>query len=94
MSYLHPVHSTSAPSSTKHPAFCLIMHKRCIKLPISLLRPPDLSAIKIDVDTKSGRVALHGSAPSVAARERATMIALGVKGVAGVDNRLTIKSAS
>ena len=52
-----------------------------------------LSATKIDVDTASGRVALRGTAPNAAARDRATALATGVKGVRSVDNQLTVESA-
>lgn len=55
-------------------------------------KDPDLSAIKIDVDTKAGVVTLSGTAPSEAARERAATIAKGVKGVSSVDNKLVIKA--
>lgn len=53
----------------------------------------DLSAIKIDVDTKGGVVSLIGPAPSVEARDRATTIVKGVKGVKSVDNKLVIKGS-
>jgi hyperosmotically inducible periplasmic protein len=56
-----------------------------------LAKDPDLSALKIDVDTKAGKVSLHGSAPSTQARDRAVTIAQSVKGVISVDNQLTIK---
>jgi osmotically-inducible protein OsmY len=52
----------------------------------------DLSAIKIDVDTKNGVVTLTGPAPSASARERATEIAKNVKGVTSVNNQLTVKA--
>lgn len=52
----------------------------------------DLSAIKIDVDTKNGVVTLIGPAPSANARDRATEIARNVKGVSSVDNKLVIKA--
>ena len=58
-----------------------------------LIKDPDLSAIKIDVDTKNGVVSLYGPAPSQAALERATMIAKAVKGVSAVDNKLTVKTS-
>lgn len=58
-----------------------------------LAKDPDLSAIKIDVDTKSGVVTLSGTAPSAAARERAETIAKGVKGVSSVANKLVIKTS-
>lgn len=53
----------------------------------------DLSAIKIDVDTKNGKVTLYGPAPTAAARDRASVIAKSVKGVAGVDNKLVVKGS-
>lgn len=56
-----------------------------------LIKDPDLSAIKIDVDTKMGVVSLYGPAPSQAALERATVIAKAVKGVLSVENKLTVK---
>ncbi|HSV52836.1 MAG TPA: BON domain-containing protein [Burkholderiaceae bacterium] len=58
----------------------------------SLAKDPELSAIKIDVDTKDGVVNLYGPAPTMSARERATVIAKGVKGVNAVNNQLTIKA--
>lgn len=57
-----------------------------------LAKDPNLSATKIDVDTSGGKVALHGSAPDAAAKDRATQLAQGVKGVQDVDNQLTIKA--
>jgi len=57
-----------------------------------LAKDSTLSAIKINVDTDSGRVILRGSAPSSQAREHATALASGVKGVVSVDNQLTIEA--
>jgi hyperosmotically inducible protein len=59
---------------------------------MALAKDPDLSAIKINVDTKDGKVTLNGPAPSVAAKEKATTLAKGVKGVSSVDNMLVVKS--
>lgn len=50
----------------------------------------DLSAVKIDVDTKNGNVTLHGPVPTSAARDRATTIAKSIKGVNSVDNKLVV----
>lgn len=58
---------------------------------VDLAKDPDLSAMKINVDTKSGVVTLSGPAPSAAAKDRATTIAQGVKGVAGVNNNLEVR---
>jgi hyperosmotically inducible protein len=57
-----------------------------------LTKDADLSAIKIDVDTKAGVVSLKGPAPSAAAKARAEEIAKGVKGVTSVDNQLEVKT--
>jgi osmotically-inducible protein OsmY len=54
----------------------------------------ELSALRINVDTVEGRVALRGSAPSAAARERATQLAASVDGVRSVENQLVIGSKS
>ena len=51
----------------------------------------DLSAIKINVDTKNGAVTLNGPAPTAAAKDKATTIAKMVKGVVSVDNKLLVK---
>ena len=57
-----------------------------------LARDTALSALKINVDTKAGRVALKGTAPDSTARDRATQLAQKVDGVVGVDNQLVVKS--
>ena len=57
-----------------------------------LAKDPDLSAIKINVDTKDGVVTLNGPAPTSQAKDRATMIAKAVKGVNSVNNQLMIKA--
>jgi hypothetical protein len=59
-----------------------------------LAKDKKLSAIKIDVDTAQGRVALRGTAPDAESKDRATRIAAGVKGVMSVDNMLTIDAKS
>lgn len=51
----------------------------------------NLSTLKIDVDTVDGRVRLTGTAPTEAARQRATEIAQQRDGVRSVDNQLAIK---
>ena len=55
-----------------------------------IAKDADLSALKINVDTDNGRVALRGTAPSMTAKEHATTLAAGVKGVASVDNQLSV----
>lgn len=55
-----------------------------------LARDSQLSALRINVDTVSGRVVLQGTAPNEAARERAAMLAARVNGVQSVDNQLSV----
>jgi len=55
-----------------------------------LAKDSQLSALHINVDTHDGNVALHGTAPSTSAKEQATSLAASVKGVASVDNQLTV----
>jgi hyperosmotically inducible periplasmic protein len=56
-----------------------------------LAKDNTLSALKINVDSKGGRVALVGSAPDLSSKERATSLAAGVEGVKSVDNQLTVR---
>lgn len=58
-----------------------------------LLRDPDLSVLKIDVDTHDGVVTLNGLAGNAAAKARAEKMAQSVKGVREVRNHLTTKQA-
>lgn len=55
-----------------------------------LAKDDQLSSLQIDVDTSNGRVALKGTAPNQAARDRATQLAQGVDGVTAVDNQLKV----
>ena len=57
-----------------------------------LAKDPELSATRIDVDTKSGVVTLKGPAPNAAAKTRAEQIARDVKGVSRVDNALEVRA--
>jgi osmotically-inducible protein OsmY len=57
------------------------------------IKDPDLSVLKIDVDTNDGVVTLNGLAGNEAARQRAAQMAQSVKGVKEVRNFLTVKRA-
>ncbi|WP_313077658.1 BON domain-containing protein [Melaminivora sp.] len=59
-----------------------------------LAKDAELSAIRIDVDTKDGVVTLSGPVKNEQARERATQIARGVDGVGRVVNNLNITPGS
>lgn len=55
------------------------------------LKDPDLSVLKIDVDTRDGVVTLNGLAGNEPARKRAEQLAGAIKGVREVRNYLTVK---
>ena len=56
-----------------------------------ILAEPGLKVLKIDVDTKDGRVTLSGSADSADNIKKAEQVASNVNGVKGVENRLTVE---
>ncbi|MDP3759166.1 MAG: BON domain-containing protein [Ramlibacter sp.] len=62
------------------------------KVNAALAADKDLSAVKIDVDTKDGVVTLTGPAPTPEAASKATKLAKDVKGVTSVNNKLTVKA--
>lgn len=62
-------------------------------LKTDFLKDPDLSVLKIDVDTKDGVVTLNGLAGNDAARTRAAKMASSIKGVKEVRNFLVVKRA-
>ncbi len=64
------------------------------KVNAALAADEKLSALKIDVDTQAGRVALTGTAPDAESRDRATTLARAVEGVVAVDNRLVVERNS
>jgi len=61
------------------------------KINATLLADDQLKALKINVDTKDGKVVLTGVAPDAGSRDRATTMAKAVDGVVDVDNRLTVQ---
>jgi hypothetical protein len=56
----------------------------------ALAADPQLSAWKIDVDTRDGVVVLAGPAPDARSRDRAEVLASAPQGVLRVDNRLVV----
>jgi hyperosmotically inducible periplasmic protein len=57
-----------------------------------IAKDPELSALRVNVDTHDGKVALYGSAPNEAARQRAQAIAQNEKGVTAVENKLAVET--
>lgn len=62
------------------------------KVNAALAADKDLSAIKINVDTKDGIVTLTGPAPTAIAKDRASELAKAVKDVKSVDNQLRVNA--
>lgn len=60
------------------------------KVSAGLAKDEELSAVKIDVDTRNGIVTLNGPVKTAVARDRAEKIARDVQGVNTVVNQLTI----
>ena len=58
-----------------------------------LAKDPDLSALKINVDTVNGKVTLNGPAPSAVARDCAETIAKSVTGVTSVNYQLVFTAS-
>jgi len=55
-----------------------------------LAADPELSAIKINVDSTQGAVRLKGEVKSISLRRKAEELARGIKGVKSVNNQLII----
>jgi osmotically-inducible protein OsmY len=64
------------------------------KVKLSLLTAEGLGAFDVNVDTNDGRVTLHGSVPSEAARAEVQRLARQVEGVREVHNLLQVVPAS
>jgi osmotically-inducible protein OsmY len=60
------------------------------KLKAALAADPELSALKINVDTMQGNVRLKGEVKNLALRRKAEDLARKVDGVKAVDNQLVI----
>jgi osmotically-inducible protein OsmY len=60
------------------------------RLKAALAADPDLSALKINVDTTQGAVRLRGEVKSMALRRKAEDLARRIEGVKSVDNQLII----
>lgn len=56
-----------------------------------LMWSKDTNGLSTDVDTKSGKVKLTGTADSAAAKDLAGRLAMNTRGVTSVDNQLTVK---
>jgi hyperosmotically inducible protein len=60
------------------------------KVKSALLADPEISGLKINVDTVQGKVSLKGEVKTLALRKKAESIAKGVAGVRSVNNQLVV----
>src|SRR6476661_11088728 len=60
------------------------------RLKAAIAADPELSALKVNVDTTQGNVRLKGEVKSVTLRQRAEALARSVEGVKSVDNQLIV----
>lgn len=60
------------------------------KVKSALLADPDISSLKISVDTEKGRVRLKGEVKTLAIRKKVEALTRDVEGVKSVDNQLII----
>jgi osmotically-inducible protein OsmY len=84
-------HTTPAGNGASEPSRPLSDTAITASIKTDYLKDPDLSVLKIDVDTREGVVTLNGLAANEEARVRAEKIAHGVKGVREVRNYLVVK---
>jgi hyperosmotically inducible periplasmic protein len=60
------------------------------KMKAALAADPELSALKINVDTTQGNVRLKGEVKTIALRRKAEEMARKIQGVKSVDNQLIV----
>jgi hyperosmotically inducible periplasmic protein len=62
------------------------------KVKTAYAKDPDVSAMKVHVDTDKGFVTLKGEVKSDMERNKAARLARNIEGVKGVNNNLTVKN--
>ena len=60
------------------------------KVKAAIVKDPELSALKVNVDTTQGNVRLKGEVKNITLRQRAEALARSVEGVKSVDNQLIV----
>ncbi len=65
-----------------------------VKVNGALMADTRLKVLKVNVDTRDGRVTLTGVAPDAAARDKTTALVKAIEGVVDVDNQLRIEPKS
>ena len=63
-----------------------------VKVNAAIVADTRLKVMKVNVDTKDGRVTLMGSAPDAGSRDTATALVKAVEGVVVVDNQLRVET--
>ncbi len=65
-----------------------------VKVNGALMADTRLKVLKVNVDTRDGRVTLTGVAPDAGARDKTTALVKAIEGVVDVDNQLRIEPKS
>ena len=63
-----------------------------VKVNAAIVADTRLKVMKVNVDTKDGRVTLMGSAPDAGSRDTATALVKAIEGVVDVDNQLRVET--
>ena len=63
-----------------------------VKVNAAIVADTRLKVMKVNVDTRDGRVTLMGSAPDAGSRDAATALVKAVEGVVDVDNQLRVET--
>lgn len=63
-----------------------------VKVNAAIVADTRLKVMRVNVDTKDGRVTLMGSAPDAGSRDTATALVKAIEGVVDVDNQLRVET--
>ena len=63
-----------------------------VKVNAAIVADTRLKVMKVNVDTKDGRVTLMGAAPDAGSRDTATALVKAIEGVVDVDNQLRVET--
>jgi len=89
-----PPTTTAPPASTAPPAAASDDATLQTKIDKAFAEDPAVSAAVFDASVVNGRVRLSGTANSEAVKQRAERLAYAVKGVLGVDNKITVTAST
>lgn len=89
-----PPPTTTAPPASSAPAAGTDDASLQTKIDKAFADDPAVSAVTIDATVVNGRVRLSGTVNSDAVKQRAERLAYAIKGVLGVDNKITVSGGT